>query len=386
MRPSAPLSAALALAGSIPDAAAALPPYQSSATAVFDTVFGLFRSPDVETANLFAQALADGLQCPGVGGLAAIVKHTDLTALEAVVISDDPGTSPTVPGPLTFTRGMHHYEIDPTHQTAVINGVPAPRVLLLIVAHAVLMTFALFGLFPSILLVDSLGVFHRLLALPWPRARAHVWTSVAEGVVHPALLILGVLPALFALGPAAASAPALRSPHAMLGWATVVLALVNCALGPLRRARHPDASTQGLGALWPGARDRPALAANALATNAVMVMSSFVLADGIDAFAQVFLCWYEDVLGNGLVLVNATSWAVAVWYGVVGVMVLETWVTWRLAVKEKKEKRLSDASESVSVGSGDRIGMRDVELGERNPEPERAYKVGERVIPVQAFI
>jgi hypothetical protein len=103
------------------------------------------------------------------------------------------------------------------------------------------------------------------------------------------------------------------------------------------------------------------LVASSVAAQLVLVLSSFLLASGMDDLSSLFLCVLDgDISGD--VIVSATMTAVSVWNGAVGVMVLEGWLLWRLGRARRKLERLG-----VGVNTAGR-GREEKEFGLRFPK------------------
>ncbi|GME49741.1 hypothetical protein GTA08_BOTSDO07554 [Neofusicoccum parvum] len=188
-----------------------------------DAINAFVSNLNFTTVNSLVQKGADALGCTGVGGLIQVQE-----GLKQNFKGQTPNLNlPKIPvnEKINVTSNGFLFQLDIQKLELTVNGLTVSNLTNLIVAHIFGVAAAFYFLLPAALSLDSaravLVLLNRPAALPWlPRATT---------ALHAAVPLLGSAGA--ALGVAAAgSAAHFRTPHQIVGWATLLGGFAGAAL------------------------------------------------------------------------------------------------------------------------------------------------------------
>ncbi|QYT03405.1 Cytochrome b561 domain-containing protein [Trichoderma simmonsii] len=223
------------------------------------------------------------------------------------------------------------FSIDFAKDEFLVNDVSESTFIILGLIHLICMTLAFFLVYPIILLLASATVLCHLIGRPVNKKVVDRWQMILQLGVFAPLVAGGMVTGIFAKG----TADHFSSEHGIVGLVTVSLTIVDVIIYFfLRRMSRGLSTFESI-----PRRVRYVHYADVALCQAILMISSFVLPDGIDDFAVMSLCdtavlsdsW---VFSLGMVLVF-------VWNGAMAAMTMQ----WFLVRRSRKV----DAQETVPL-------------------------------------
>ncbi|KAL6802912.1 hypothetical protein GGI42DRAFT_325399, partial [Trichoderma sp. SZMC 28013] len=261
--------------------------------------------------------LSSDQQCwlqPGVTGLRILLQGN---------ISQPPASiSNFALGIRNISSSGNAFSIDFVTDEFLVNGVSESMFLILGLIHLTCMTLAFFLIYPIILLLASATVLCHLIGRPVNKKVVDKWQMILQLCVFAPLVAGGMVTGILAKG----TADHFSSEHGIVGLVTVSLTIVDVIIYFFLRRM-----SRGLSTFESIPRHvRYVHYTDVALCQAILMISSFVLPDGIDDFAVMSLCdtavlsdsW---VFSLGMVLVF-------VWNGAMAAMTMQ----WFLVRRSRK--------------------------------------------------
>ncbi|CAD6445411.1 8cb9c813-8ab3-4973-a628-aae03289f549 [Sclerotinia trifoliorum] len=189
---------------------------------ISDITSGLISGVNTTSLNTVLQKGVDTLTCQGVGGLVQIFSGLVAGGTIPSTFASG-GTSIMLPNTVfTITNEGNEFKVNPATKDIEVNGVPLTKLVILIVAHALLLVLVYFIAIPFALLLSSGNEIATMLGRPhiWasaPKTRFYIWVFA----VLP-LSLGGLIFGILLLG----SAPHGNTFHGIIGFITIALTFV----------------------------------------------------------------------------------------------------------------------------------------------------------------
>ncbi|EHK18615.1 uncharacterized protein TRIVIDRAFT_158870 [Trichoderma virens Gv29-8] len=212
-----------------------------------------------------------------------------------------------------------------------VNGVSESTFITLGLVHLISMTLAFFLVYPIILLLASATVLCHLIGRPIEKKVVDKWQMILQLCVFAPLVAGGMVTGILARG----TADHFTSEHSIVGLVTVSLTIVDVILYFFLRRM-----SRGLSTYDSIPRNvKYVHYADVALCQLILMISSFVLPDGIDDFAVMSLC-DTAVLSDSWVF-SLGMMLVFVWNGAMAAMTVQ----WFLVRRSRK----TDAQETVPL-------------------------------------
>ncbi|KAL7933074.1 hypothetical protein V8C35DRAFT_304862 [Trichoderma chlorosporum] len=289
--------------------------------------------------------LSSEQQCwlqPGVTGLRVLLQG-NISQPPASIRNFDLGTR-------NMSSYGNNFSIDFTRDEFSVNGVSESTFITLGLVHLACMTLAFFLVYPIILLLASAAVLCHLIGRPVDKKIIDKWQMILQLSVFAPLVAGGMVTGILAKG----TADHFTSEHSIVGLVTVSLTVVDVILFFFLRRMSKGLSTFDS----IPRRVKYVHYADVALCQVILMISSFVLPDGIDDFAVMSLC-DTAVLSDSWVF-SLGMILVFVWNGAMAAMTVQWFLVRRSRKIEAQEtvplwtvdlsRPISPAAESMSGG------------------------------------